>query len=353
MSKKRIFILNDPYAPRLNSELAEEIGLNESILLLQIEYWISLSSNVKEGYVWTYQSASSIKKLFKFYSPSTINRILKNLIDKGLIIEGNYNKLKFDRTRWFRLNYANLSKLKSIKIEGFDYENNIVETNDEIANIGIKVLETSTNHFDLSTTQNDSCQNQNDSCQNQNDSCQNQNDSCQTQNDSTIPKTTTKSKDIKDSTKSKSHFESLKKIYNDDIYKITDMIIEKILLNHPKVKLPGKDRLSKEYIRWAGEIEKLNRIGAVNGTVGYSYNEIWNIAKWALRDSFWSINIQSTSKLRAKIITLEAQYKANLNKKNTSQNKSNINKSSNKFNNFTHGKDYTNEEIEKMLGVRT
>jgi hypothetical protein len=118
---KRIFVLNEPVAPRLNPALAAEIGLNESIILLQMEYWIATSDNVYDNRKWTYQSVRDMQdKIFGFWSISTINRAIKTLIDEDYIIEGNYNKMKFDKTRWFALNYDRLSTLKSITVVGVD-----------------------------------------------------------------------------------------------------------------------------------------------------------------------------------------------------------------------------------------
>lgn len=119
--KKRIFTLNEPNAPRINPALAKEIGLNESLILLQIEFWISISNNERDGKRWTYQSVRDMQeKSFSFWSISTINRAVNKLIDEGYIIEGNFNKKKYDKTRWFALNFETLNELESISINGDD-----------------------------------------------------------------------------------------------------------------------------------------------------------------------------------------------------------------------------------------
>ena len=120
LMNRRIFILNEPNAPRLSPRLAQEIGLNESIILLQIEFWISISNHFVDGRYWTYQSLNDIKDCFPFWSKATINRAIKNMINKGYIFEGNFNRKKYDKTRWFSLNYVKLFKLQSIKIEGHE-----------------------------------------------------------------------------------------------------------------------------------------------------------------------------------------------------------------------------------------
>ena len=119
--KKRIFTLNEPNAPRINPALAKEIGLNESLILLQIEFWISISNNERDGKRWTYQSVRDMQeKSFSFWSISTINRAVNKLIDEGYIVEGNFNKMKYDKTRWFALNFETLNELESISINGDD-----------------------------------------------------------------------------------------------------------------------------------------------------------------------------------------------------------------------------------------
>ena len=115
---ERLFILNEPNALRLSPALAGEIGLNESIILLQIEFWISISNNEREGRRWTFQSIRDMqKKTFWFWGVMTIQRTLKSLINKGYLIEGNFNKFKYDRTRWFTLG-DRISELKSVQIAG-------------------------------------------------------------------------------------------------------------------------------------------------------------------------------------------------------------------------------------------
>ena len=40
-----------------------------------------------------------------------IKRALKNLEEKGIIITGNFNKLKMDRTKWYTIDYEKLDNL--------------------------------------------------------------------------------------------------------------------------------------------------------------------------------------------------------------------------------------------------
>jgi hypothetical protein len=114
--ENRIFILNNPNAPRLCPELAAEIGLHESIILLQIDFWIAIHGHWYDDKKWTYQSVRDIQRKFPYMSTSTVNRAIQSLIKQGVVFEGNYNKYKYDKTRWFAINFEGCRKLRSISI---------------------------------------------------------------------------------------------------------------------------------------------------------------------------------------------------------------------------------------------
>jgi len=127
----RLFILNDPYPLRICKALADEIGLNESIVLLQLEYLIGISTtDTTDGELWTRQSLSNLKdEHFPWWSVPTISRIIQNLSNgkKGqydpLIKLGSFNRLGFDRTQWFALDRDGIAKLKSVKIDDAIFQN--------------------------------------------------------------------------------------------------------------------------------------------------------------------------------------------------------------------------------------
>ena len=104
-------LLLDEYPVLFSAKLAAEIGLNEAILLQQINYWIKRTNNVRDGYKWVYNSVSQWAKQLPFFSESTIKRTIKSLKDKELIITGSYNVKNFDKTSWYRINYEALNEL--------------------------------------------------------------------------------------------------------------------------------------------------------------------------------------------------------------------------------------------------
>jgi hypothetical protein len=112
----RVFTLNEPNAPRLNPALAAEIGLNESIVFLQMEFLIAICHHEYEGKRWTYQSVTDLERIFPFWSRATINRTIQSLEAKRLICIGNFNKAKYDRTRWFAVDLDQAAQLKSLRV---------------------------------------------------------------------------------------------------------------------------------------------------------------------------------------------------------------------------------------------
>ena len=104
--------------------LARVIGLTEAIVITQIHQWVEYNrknnKNYKDGFYWTY---GAIKKWHEEYfdvigSVKTLRRVFKNLIENDYLIVGNYNKLNFDRTYWYRVNYEKFNVLKKEHRDG-------------------------------------------------------------------------------------------------------------------------------------------------------------------------------------------------------------------------------------------
>lgn len=107
----------------INRLAANVLGLNEAIVVQQIHYWLNINEkakiNIHDGHVWTYNTYDVWQKEnFTFWSVKTVQRIFDKLVKLGIIIKGNYNKKKYDRTLWVTLDY---DKLEELLVE---YENN-------------------------------------------------------------------------------------------------------------------------------------------------------------------------------------------------------------------------------------
>lgn len=98
--------------------LARIIGFSEAVIITQLHQWIEYNKkhkkNYKDGYYWTY---GSMKQWHEEYfdilgSVKTLRRVFNRLEKEGYLIVSNYNKLKFDKTCWYRVNYEKFNSLK-------------------------------------------------------------------------------------------------------------------------------------------------------------------------------------------------------------------------------------------------
>lgn len=98
--------------------IAKIYGVNCAVILQNLWFWIRKNEanekNYHDGYYWTYNSTKAFKDLFPYLSQKQIETALKRLRDDGVIITGNYNAIKYDRTLW----YAITEKGKSILLCG-------------------------------------------------------------------------------------------------------------------------------------------------------------------------------------------------------------------------------------------
>lgn len=86
---------------------AGKYGLHESIILANIIFWIKYNkandANQHDGHYWTWNSVRAWQELFPFWTVKQVRGALASLIKQGVLIPGNYNKKKYDRTIWYAL----------------------------------------------------------------------------------------------------------------------------------------------------------------------------------------------------------------------------------------------------------
>lgn len=90
--------------------LAIQVGLNEAMVLQQLHFRSLISNNVRDGFKWVYKTYDEWKnEEFPFWSVDTINRAIRRLEVKGFIIAtSSYNRMKMDKTKWYRIDYQKL-----------------------------------------------------------------------------------------------------------------------------------------------------------------------------------------------------------------------------------------------------
>lgn len=121
MAKSRLLMKEQPLV--VDRTLATLIGLNEALVLQQIEYWVNIKEtsdkkgkrtikeNYADGFYWTYNTVEEWAEEFPFWSYDTVKRTLKKLRDNNYVVTGNYNEKAYDRTLWYRVNHEELIKL--------------------------------------------------------------------------------------------------------------------------------------------------------------------------------------------------------------------------------------------------
>lgn len=87
----------------------EEYGVVEAIIIQQIRNWTTYNerqgtpSHNHEGHWWCYGSMTFWSEMTGI-NEKTLYKKFKSLEDDGLLISGCFNKLKLDRTKWYRVN---------------------------------------------------------------------------------------------------------------------------------------------------------------------------------------------------------------------------------------------------------
>ena len=94
-------------------KLAEKYGVDEAIFLHNLYFWIVKNEangrHHHEGRTWTYNSMAAFAISHGMPYPQNVEtalqveRIIRNLVANGALLEGNFNTLPYDRTKWYAL----------------------------------------------------------------------------------------------------------------------------------------------------------------------------------------------------------------------------------------------------------
>ncbi len=109
--------LLDEYPLLVFPSLATALGLNESIVLQQVHYWLEINKKSAkqdkfiDGRWWAYNSYSGWNENFPFWSDKTIRRTVFNLETIGVLLSANHNSDKRDRTKWYSIDYERLDEI--------------------------------------------------------------------------------------------------------------------------------------------------------------------------------------------------------------------------------------------------
>lgn len=112
-----------------NVHIAEKYGVYEAIIISHFQFWINNNirnkRNEHDGRTWTYQTRQEIANWFPYLSIDQVRRLTDSLVEKNVLIKGNYNKTSFDKTIWYAFNdeYAFTCKTKDESKNPYERQN--------------------------------------------------------------------------------------------------------------------------------------------------------------------------------------------------------------------------------------
>ncbi len=122
-----------------DTDVAQKYGVNAAIILQNIGYWIKQNeaneTNFFDGRYWTFNSKRAYGELFPYMSKRQIETAFQKLIEDGVIVTGNYNKLAYDRTLWYALTQKGKSILHFGEMENPKVGNGRPRNGEPIPNI--------------------------------------------------------------------------------------------------------------------------------------------------------------------------------------------------------------------------
>jgi len=105
-AKKKLDLRSDTHS--FDTDIAKEFGIDIALMYKHMTYWVNYNktrkSNFHEGLYWFYNTLEDISTHFSYWSKDQVKRILKKMLDKKIILKGNFNKTSFDRTVWYTIN---------------------------------------------------------------------------------------------------------------------------------------------------------------------------------------------------------------------------------------------------------
>ena len=86
-------------------DLAQQHGADIAIFLHNLVFWVERNRangvNFHDGRYWTYNTIEALAQRYPLWSKDQLKRIIAKCRARGLILVGEYNSDKRDRTRWY------------------------------------------------------------------------------------------------------------------------------------------------------------------------------------------------------------------------------------------------------------
>lgn len=131
-----------------NIYFARDYGTNEAVLFQNILYWCDFNRmnnrNFHDGLYWTFNKASAFSMQFPFLTERQVRYALAKLEEKGLIKSGNFNKTRYDQTKWYAVTRKGLEKMAEYIEEAKDTLTKESNPNDKTASSNLQICKLET-----------------------------------------------------------------------------------------------------------------------------------------------------------------------------------------------------------------
>jgi hypothetical protein len=100
-------VIPSGYSHSFDVGIASQLGINAAIVYNHILYWLRINkaknSNQKENRTWMYETLDQMAEFLGYLSSKQVRTAVNLLVEAGILIEGNFNQNKFDRTTWYAI----------------------------------------------------------------------------------------------------------------------------------------------------------------------------------------------------------------------------------------------------------
>jgi len=101
---------------RFDEATASKYGLKEAIILHKIIFYVLVNEkdgrNYHKGKYWTFNSRAEWRSIFPFFSDMQIWRCFKNLEKQSALVSDSFNRMAYDKTRWYSLSNNLMEEVK-------------------------------------------------------------------------------------------------------------------------------------------------------------------------------------------------------------------------------------------------
>jgi hypothetical protein len=119
----RVYLSNPGPTLRIQPDLAEEIGFNQHIAFLQLEFLIATRGVEREGEAWLRMSLRELRAAgLKFWSVSKVSRVVAELEELALIKSATDPTAPADTTKWYAIDREGVGRLRSVKVVAEDVD---------------------------------------------------------------------------------------------------------------------------------------------------------------------------------------------------------------------------------------